>query len=134
MLQVCFEICCNSTSKQVNIWDVHMVFKDDGDIESIGDNRRSVSIMDKSKKAQKNSDKGTITYTAFMALYFSLGDDAKIGFDFEANRTASRLTNKCRYLCSGIKRIFCGCCFWTERENAPLRNNLAYVRKRQSFA
>ena len=68
-----------------------------------------------------------------MALYFSLGDDAKIGFDFEANRTASRCGNFCRYACSGIKRFFCGCCFWTAQENAPLRTNLAYVRKRKSF-
>ena len=75
-----------------------------------------------------------MTYTAFLALYFSLGEDAKVGYDFEANRTASRCANKCRYACAGIKRVFCGCCFWTEKENAPLRNNLAYVRKRQSFA
>ena len=68
-----------------------------------------------------------------MALYFSLGDDAKIGFDFEANRTASRCGNFCRYACSGIKRFFCGCCFWSRQENQPLRSNLTYVRKRKSF-
>ena len=131
--EICFEICCNSNSQQVNIWDVHFVIRNDGDIQSIRDNR-ATSILDKSRKAQKNSEKGTYTYTAFMALYFSIGDDAKIGFDFEANRTASRCANKCRYVCSTIKYWFCGCCFYTERENAPLRNNLAYVRKRQSFA
>ena len=57
--------------KQVNIWDIQMVFKKDGDIARIGDNRRAQSILDRSKKVQKNSQKGTVTYTAFMALYFS---------------------------------------------------------------
>ena len=106
--------------------------KKDGDVERIGDARRPESILDKSKKAQKNSEKGTYTYTAFMALYFSLGEDAKIGFDFEANRTASRCGNFCRYACSGMKRFFCGCCFWTAEENVALRDNMTYVRKRTS--
>ena len=117
MIQICYEICCNSEMKKVNIWDVIMTFKKkDGDVERIGDARRPESILDKSKKAQKNAEKGTYTYTAFMALYFSLGEDAKIGFDFEANRTASRCGNFCRYACSGMKRFFCGCCFWTTEE------------------
>ena len=113
MMQICYEICCNSTLQKVNIWDVHMAFSKDGDIARIGDARTAQSILDRSKKAQAGSPQGTLTYTAFMALYFSLGDDAKIGFDFEANRTGSRCGNFCRYACSGMKRFLCGCCFWT---------------------
>ena len=50
MMTICYEICCNSEKQQVNIWDVHMVFRDDGDIVSYDDGKTK-SILDRSKKA-----------------------------------------------------------------------------------
>ena len=39
--------------------------------------------------------------------YFSLGFDARVGFQFEQRRTSNRFCNKVVYACEGAKRIFC---------------------------
>lgn len=116
--------------KKVNIWDVNMAFSEyGGDVEQIGNNRRAQTVLDRSTDVQRNSLPGTLSYTAFMALYFSLGRDAMIGYDFEANRTGSRCRNFCQYFLSGLKRFFCPCC-WTRQENMHLRDQIELGRKR----
>ena len=47
-----------------------------------------------------------------MVNYFSMGDCAKIGWEFELNRTRSKCGNVMMYVWSGLKRLCCGCC-WT---------------------
>ena len=62
-----------------------------------------------------------------MVNYFSMGDCAKIGYEFEQRRTQSRCGNMCMYVCSGMKRLCCGCC-WSEQERKPLSEQIKYAR------
>lgn len=66
-------------------------------------------------------------HTSFMLNYFSMGDCAKIGWEFELKRTRSRCGNVCMYVCSGLKRLCCGCC-WSEQERVPLNEQIKYAR------
>ena len=63
-----------------------------------------------------------------MLNYFSMGDCAKIGYEFERNRTASRCGNIIQYAFAGMKRICCSCC-WTQQENRPLRDQIKYAKQ-----
>ena len=63
-----------------------------------------------------------------MVNYFSMGDCAKIGYEFEQNRTRSRCGNLCMYGLSGLKRLCC-CCCWSQAERVPLNEQIKYARK-----
>ena len=62
-----------------------------------------------------------------MVNYFSMGDCAKIGWEFELNRTRSKCGNVMMYVWSGMKRLCCGCC-WTQQERVPLNEQIKYAR------
>jgi diacylglycerol kinase (ATP) len=106
------EICLNSYETKLNMWDVICTFRKRGDLYKIGADRRESSILNK---------KDGLKYQTMMANYFSVGECAKIGFDFEIKRTASKCGNICRYACSGIKLLCCRCCWWKPSESIPLK-------------
>ena len=83
------------------------------------------SIFNKQEKSMIK--KGYYVHTAFMVNYFSMGDCAKIGYEFEMKRTNSRCGNMCMYVISGMKRLCCGCC-WTKEESVPLNQQIKYAR------
>lgn len=111
------EIVLYSKPAKVNIWEVIMTFRSKGDVLMIGSDLREHSIFDKDKK--NLIKKRNYAHTSFMVNYFSMGDCAKIGYEFEMRRTRSRCGNMCMYVCSGLKRLCCGCC-WKQEERRPL--------------
>jgi hypothetical protein len=113
------EICLNSYETTLNIWDVNCTFRKRGDLAKIGADRRPASILSK---------KDGLKFSTMMANYFSTGEESKIGFDFEAKRTASKCGNICRYACAGIKLLCCRCCCWKASENIPLKQQLKYTK------
>jgi hypothetical protein len=75
------EILLNCKETKVNIWEVIMTFTKKGDINMINSKLKEESILDKATK--KRIKKGLYTHKAFMLNYFSMGDCAKIGYEFE---------------------------------------------------
>ena len=108
MLEICFQICCNSELELVNIWDVTIELQNDGDILRVGADHKPHSILDKKTKTERGET--TISYTATMANYFSMGECARIGFSFEKHRTNTRAGNHATYAAQWLKRFCCGCC------------------------
>ena len=104
------EIVLNTKISKVNIWETILKLRKRGDVLMIGSDLKESSIFDKKQKAQIKN--GRYVHTTFMVNYFSMGDCAKIGYEFEQRRTRSRCGNMCMYVCSGFKRLCCGCC-WT---------------------
>ena len=50
MVEICFQICCNSNKIPVNIWDVTFELKKDGDILRVGADHKPHSVLDKKAK------------------------------------------------------------------------------------
>ena len=91
----------------MNIWDVTLELKKDGDISRVESDHQAHTVLDK-----KNMDEieDSITYTTVMANYYSMGECARIGFEFEKHRTTSRCGNMMQYAVQFMKRFCCGCC------------------------
>ena len=85
-----------------------MTIKNDGDITRVGSDRKPHSVIE--KKSRLNLLGSTVTYTAVMANYFSMGECARIGFNFEKNRKSNRCGNMIVYATEWLKRFCCGCC------------------------
>ena len=119
------EIVVNSKVAKVNIWETILTFRKKGDILMIQSDLSEKSIFNKQEKSMIK--KGYYVHTAFMVNYFSMGDCAKIGYEFEMKRTNSRCGNMCMYVISGMKRLCCGCC-WTKEESVPLNQQIKYAR------
>jgi len=120
------EIVLNTKETKVNIWETIMTFRKKGDCLMIGSDLRERSVFGKAEKDLIK--KGHYVHTLFMVNYFSMGDCAKIGYQFEMNRTRSRCGNMVMYVCSGLKRICCACC-WTSEERRPLNEQIKYARR-----
>ena len=75
---------------------------------------------------QDVSLKKSDTVTIPMVNYFSLGSCAKVGYDFERNRTGSKCCNEMTYFCSGCKYTFFGCCCYPPIENIPIKDLIDY--------
>ena len=75
------EILLNCKVTKVNIWEVIMTFNKKGDIKMINSKLKEESILD--RDTRKRIKKGLYTHKAFMLNYFSMGDCAKIGYEFE---------------------------------------------------
>jgi hypothetical protein len=91
------EIVLHTKVVQVNIWETIMTFRTKGDCLMIGEGLRERSIF--SKEVKSRIKKGKYIHKCFMVNYFSMGDCAKIGYEFERSRTRSRLGNVCMYCC-----------------------------------
>ena len=75
------EIVLGTKETKVNIWETIMTFRKKGDILMIDSNLRENSVFSKEDKARIK--KGHYVHTCFMLNYFSIGDCAKIGYQFE---------------------------------------------------
>lgn len=104
MYNIVQEICLNSYETKLNIWDIQCTFRKRGDLLKIGADRAEHSVLSK---------KDGLKFETMMANYFSVGECAKIGFDFEVGRTGSKCGNIVRYACSAIKLLCCRCCCWS---------------------
>lgn len=87
------EIVVNSTITKVNIWETILTFRKKGDVLMIGSDFSEKSVFTKQEKSMIK--KGYYVHTCFMVNYFSMGDCAKIGYEFEMKRTNSRCGNMC---------------------------------------
>ena len=69
------------------------------------------AIYDVIKDGEKIKEDGgknkILKFKKTFVNYFSLGFDARVGFQFEQRRTSYRCCNKVVYACEGAKRIFC---------------------------
>lgn len=101
-----------------------MELKKTGDITRVGDDKKPHSVLD--RKA-KNAPGDTMTYTAIMANYFSTGECARIGFNFEKRRTRRRAGNMFIYATEWLKRYCCGCC--TKKRSIKSQINYAHQIK-----
>ena len=119
------EIVLNTKVTKVNIWETILTFRKKGDCLMIGSDLREHSIFGSREKDIMK--KGFYVHTCFMVNYFSMGDCAKIGYEFEMKRTRSRCGNLCMYAFSGLKRLCC-CCCWTAAERVPLNEQIKYAR------
>lgn len=74
------------------------------------DNEKGEIIECKGKeKVPKKDENGNIlrVYQRSFINYMSLGYDARVGFNFDKNRSSSRFCNKCTYFWEGLKKNFC---------------------------
>jgi len=75
------EICFKTEVRELNVWHITVKMRE-------GINRH---------------------YERFMINYFSFGEGARIGMNFEKNRTKSRFGNTLVYTYFGLWNLFCGC-------------------------
>ena len=90
----------NANFGGVDIWNMELQL-----------DKNSGKILENTKngKVEKKDDKGNrmIFYKRTFINYLSLGYDARVGFNFDKQRTTSRLCNKCVYFWEGFKKNFC---------------------------
>lgn len=84
---------------KIDIWEAIVKIKSYGSINDIISNRESIKI--------DNDNKKIILFKKSFINYMSFGFDAKIGFNFERNRSNSRFKNKCVYCWEAFKRYIC---------------------------
>ena len=65
-------------------------------------------VIKKGEKLKEDENKNKIlNFKKTFVNYFSLGFDARVGFQFEQRRTSNRCCNKVVYALEGAKRVFC---------------------------
>ena len=88
------------TESKIDIWEL-----------SINMNQTTGAMYDVIKNGEKlkedENKKKVINFKKTFVNYFSLGFDARVGFQFEQRRTSNRCCNKVVYALEGAKRIFC---------------------------
>lgn len=78
----------------IDIWEIKIIF----------DEKEGMII--KNSKSGKSKEVVNVFSKSFIN-YFSLGQDARIGFDFDGKRSSSRVINKFIYFWEGIKKQIC---------------------------
>lgn len=91
------EICLKSTAKRMNIWDLHFQVGAQGTIFGVRKSKE-VDLL--------NSDNKVLHLQ--MCNYFSVGQESKVGFQVELNRTTNRKCNIICYVLQGLK-VLCSC-------------------------
>ena len=85
---------------KIDIWELSLTM-----------NEVNGAIYDVIKDGEKIKEDGgknkILKFKKTFVNYFSLGFDARVGFQFEQRRTSYRCCNKVVYACEGAKRIFC---------------------------
>ena len=84
---------------KIDIWEVIVKIKPYGSIKEIIGNRENLKIDNENKKV--------LLLKKSFINYMSIGFDAKIGYNFERNRSTSRCKNKCVYCWEAFKRYIC---------------------------
>jgi hypothetical protein len=79
---------------ELDIWKIKLDMADCGE------------VIKYSQKSTKNLI-GSTKFSKLMGLYFSIGQDARIGLDFGKNRANTRCANKFRYFWEATKKFFC---------------------------
>ena len=88
------------TLAKIDIWEL-----------SVSVSQINGTIFDVVKKGEKikedENHKKVFDFKKTFVNYFSLGFDARVGFQFEQHRSSSRFCNKFIYAVEAAKRIFC---------------------------
>jgi diacylglycerol kinase (ATP) len=88
------------TPAKIDIWELS-VFVDQK-------NGNIYDVIKNGEKLKEDNNKNKITqFKKTFVNYFSLGFDARVGFQFEQRRSSSRFCNKFIYGIEAAKRIFC---------------------------
>ena len=74
----------------------------------------------------KSEASESILYTATMANYFSMGECARIGFNFEKRRKNTRAGNMVTYASQWLKQFCCGCC---NKKKQKLNKQIDYAHQ-----
>lgn len=91
------EICLNSQEQPINIWRVQVNYRNDG--ATLTTNSRTREL-----------DEDTQVFDRLMINYFGLGEDGRLGLEFEKRRTGNRHCNDCCYFWVGFKAFMCYFC------------------------
>jgi len=87
-------------NSKIDIWELSI------NMDKI--NGAMYDVITNGEKIKEDNDKNKIlTFKKTFVNYFSLGFDARVGFQFEQRRTSNRCCNKVVYALEGAKRIFC---------------------------
>ena len=88
------------TLSKIDIWELSVMV-----------NEKNGTIFDVIKKGEKikedSNNNKVLEFKKTFVNYFSLGFDARVGFQFEQRRSSSRFCNKFIYAWEAAKRIFC---------------------------
>ena len=103
----------NAIPSKVDVWKMDLSLSShDGDI---------IEIKNKSKTSKQgiqiDNETHMKVYSRIFINYLSLGYDARVGYNFDKNRSDSRTHNKCIYFWEGLKKNFC-------RRTAPVSSFL----------
>ena len=85
---------------KIDIWELSLIM----------DQKKGAifDVIKKGEKLKEDENKNKILkFKKTFVNYFSLGFDARIGFEFEQRRTSNRCCNKVVYALEAAKRIFC---------------------------
>jgi Diacylglycerol kinase catalytic domain/Diacylglycerol kinase accessory domain len=92
------EICENAREEKLNVWNVHVTFKERG-----GD------TFEVDSRTKRLAGKGKDFFNRDMLNYFGIGEDGRVGVGFEMYRTNSRCCNRAVYGTVGTCLFFCNC-------------------------
>ena len=84
---------------KIDIWELSLNMDNSGAMFDVVKNGERL-------KMDENKNK-ILQFKKTFVNYFSLGFDARVGFQFEQRRTSNRCCNKVVYALEGAKRIFC---------------------------
>ena len=84
---------------KIDIWELSLNMDNSGAMFDVVKNGERL-------KMDENKNK-ILQFKKTFVNYFSLGFDARVGFQFEHRRTSNRCCNKVVYALEGAKRIFC---------------------------
>ena len=105
------QICLESEEKELNVWTLLIKFRPGGTTYDIDSATREYVARNET------------FFEKFMVLYFSMGEDARVGTGFEKNRTQYRICNELVYTCLGLCNFIC-CC----RKPQSITDQIDYVR------
>jgi len=111
--QICTEIVANAIIDRLDIWNVSI---ECSDIFRVGEGQADKSLKPKASES----------YDFQMCNYLSMGNESKIGYSVEQNRTSSRCCNYACYTVQCLSNFFC-CCCKPELESLPLIDLIDYT-------
>lgn len=92
------EICLNTKEQNFNVWSVLVKFRSGG------------AAFEVDAKTRKFKEKHETIFERYMINYSGLGEDGRVGVEFEMKRTGNKCCNDLIYGYIGVKNMIC-CCF-----------------------